>query len=277
MPRAYQSTAITNTTGGSTRVKAVPLAWRRRKPRRCRASGDTAASLRRSAGALRGWATLPGRRGDRGTGVRDFPDATTLGVRRSSAGMGTPELERALEMVEPTTRTHLHHVAGQFVVLTAELVEFLQGCHTAAVSRKPPPKDVRDVNQLALLADGARLLRGRSEVLSGPQQFWVRVTYVEPGQPAAFELCNEMPTGQPEIDRSRSTGRPANRVRAKLHERRVGGTAESSGPPPTKGVMMPGECEFMVYAFEEPFAGRSVDPVVAVQGHPTSPTPQAGL
>lgn len=130
--------------------------------------------MRLAEGALVTTDELLGRLGVRGVGdrrvdVRDFPDATTLGVRRSSAGMGPPELERMLEVVPATATAHLHHVAGQFVVLTAELVEFLQGGHTPTVGRQAPSEDVGDVYQFTLLTDGARLLRGCSKVLGGTQ------------------------------------------------------------------------------------------------------------
>jgi hypothetical protein len=134
-----------------------------------------------------------------------------------SAGMRTPRPERACEVVPPALHAHFDHVTRKLVVAAAQH-RHLFGCrHATAMGRKPFSEHVGHVDEFGRLADGAVMLGAMPNMGCRPKQLRMRITYVDPAEPLAVVLVDEMTARKPIVHSPRTHPRGQHRASRGLH------------------------------------------------------------
>jgi hypothetical protein len=103
-------------------------------------------------------------------------------------------------MVPSALDADFNDVTRQFVMRPAEDSHFFRSRDAATMSGKAGSKDVRNVDQLRVLADRAVVLSFVANVGGGSNQFGVSVANISLRQAFTVELVDEMAPGHPVID-----------------------------------------------------------------------------
>ena len=143
--------------------------------------------------------------------------------------LATPHSQHAQQVVPTAVDARLHHVGGEFVGSTVEGAQFGRRRHAPTVLGQPWSEDVRHQAQPGTVTDRARHRRRRTHVLSGADEFGVRITHLILTEPTALELVDEMTARETVIDHTCAT----ERAHTERHGRAGYSSPERRCHPPT--------------------------------------------
>lgn len=106
----------------------------------------------------------------------------------------------AVEMIPRALGAHFDDEAGHRVLPLPVPVELRLRADTPPPGGQASAEHERHVDQVHPFTDRARFSGGPPQVPSGPQELWMGVAHVEPGQPSLVEVAHHRVAGQEELD-----------------------------------------------------------------------------
>ncbi len=168
------------------------------------------------------------------------------GVRRGgedarSSRPGGRQNERSREVVPRAIRAHLDHVRRELASFLRHLAQFASRRDASPVRRQARAEDIRDMNEVGILADRAHLSGGLAALSSRPPQLRMGVADLVLSQTALAELRDDGLARQAIVDLAGSAGgRTPDGSLPEAHGRpgysRLLPIAAGKIPPPTRAI-----------------------------------------